>query len=157
MAERTFQAETQEGVRGCLNKPEYSDEVLKCLKITSPACQREWEACAGVNWWRRCEHCSAIETETESLCCSECQQCQILLLLNRFVPQSDLETPGKTFHFCKLLLIFCLITFFKSDWSWLFTGKSAPPLEYTWVKCCCSSIWKAVDVALEGSKSMTCW
>lgn len=31
---------------------------------------------AGLNWWCRSTHCLAIETEMESLCCSECQHCQ---------------------------------------------------------------------------------
>lgn len=34
---------------------------------------------AGVNWWCRCMHCSAAETEIESQCCSELQQALCIL------------------------------------------------------------------------------
>lgn len=32
-----------------------------------------------MNWWCQCLYSSAVETETESLCCSEFHQCHFLI------------------------------------------------------------------------------
>ena len=75
-------------IQGYLYEPEYSQEELRRIEEEAnaaaaeqalPVAVDEEPDCAGVNWWCTCLLWSPIDTNTESLCCSEFQLCQFLL------------------------------------------------------------------------------
>ena len=68
--------------------PEYSQEEFRQIEVEAaaaaaeqalPVAEDEESERAGMNWCCTCLLCSPMDTNKESLCCSEFQQCQFLL------------------------------------------------------------------------------